>query len=44
MTHPEDIEHYAEHEQLEDEAERQAELDRRPIVSENIPAKFKRHA
>jgi len=44
LTHPEDIEHYKHHDQLEDEADRQAELDRRPIVSENIPSKFKRKA
>jgi len=43
MIHPEDIEHYAQHDKLEDEADRQAELDRRPIVSENIPAKFRRN-
>ena len=42
LTHPEDIEHFRHHDELEDEAERQAERDRRPIVLENIPAKFRR--
>lgn len=44
MIHPEDIEHYRQHDELEDAAERQAALDRRPIVAENIPSKFRRVA
>jgi hypothetical protein len=42
LTHPEDIAHFKLHDDLEDEAERQAQLDKQPIVEHNIPAKFRR--
>lgn len=42
LTHPEDIAHFRKHEEEEDQADRQAERDRRPIVLENVPAKFRR--
>lgn len=44
LTHPEDIEHFKKHEQLEDEQERLELLQHRRIVEENIPAKFRRVA
>lgn len=43
LIHPEDIEHFRKHDELEDEAERVAQLDKMPIVEENIPAKFRRN-
>ncbi|KAI1174532.1 putative secretory pathway protein Ssp120 [Nemania sp. FL0916] len=42
LNHPEDIEHFRKHEQLEEAEERLAALDRMQIVPENIPAKFRR--
>jgi hypothetical protein len=42
LTHPEDIAHFKLHDDLEDEADRQAKLDKMSIVEENIPAKFRR--
>jgi hypothetical protein len=42
LTHPEDIAHFKLHDDLEDEADRQADLDKRSIVEENIPGKFRR--
>jgi len=42
LIHPEDIEHFKKHEEMEDEAERIAALDQMPIVEQNIPKKFKR--
>lgn len=42
LTHPEDIEHFRKHDQMEEAEERLAALDRMPIVQENIPAKFRR--
>lgn len=42
MIHPEDIEHFRLHDELEDEAERVAGLDKLSIVEQNIPAKFRR--
>lgn len=42
LTHPEDIAHFAKHDALEDAAERQEQLDRMPIVEQNIPQKFRR--
>ncbi|POS86225.1 hypothetical protein EPUL_000397 [Erysiphe pulchra] len=42
LTHPEDIEHFKIHDQLEDEAEAQAVMDKLSIVEDNIPAKFKK--
>ena len=43
LTHPEDIEHFRKHDQMDAEAERQAKLDRMEIVEANIPQKFRRH-
>lgn len=42
LTHPEDIEHFKKHEQMEDEEERIEKLDRMSIVEDNIPEKFRR--
>lgn len=42
LIHPEDIEHFRRHDELEDEADRVAKLDRMAIVEGNIPAKFRR--
>ncbi|KAH8878653.1 putative calcium ion binding protein [Thozetella sp. PMI_491] len=42
LTHPEDIEHFKKHEQMELEEERLEQLQQRPIIEENIPAKFRR--
>jgi hypothetical protein len=43
LTHPEDIAHFRKHDIMEQEAERQAKLDRMEIVEANIPQKFRRH-
>ncbi|KAI0809523.1 putative secretory pathway protein Ssp120 [Xylaria sp. FL0064] len=42
LTHPEDIEHFRKHDEMEAAEERLAKLDRMAIVQENIPAKFRR--
>ncbi|RKF61108.1 putative calcium-binding protein [Erysiphe neolycopersici] len=42
LTHAEDLEHFKIHDQLEDEAEAQADMDKLTIVEVNIPAKFKK--
>jgi len=42
LIHPEDIAHFKLHDDLEDEAERVAALDRMQIVEQNIPLKFRR--
>ncbi|KAG8160553.1 hypothetical protein KVR01_010089 [Diaporthe batatas] len=42
LTHPEDIEHFKKHEEMEDEQDRIEELKHRQIVEENIPNKFRR--
>ncbi|KAE8453544.1 hypothetical protein EG329_010405 [Mollisiaceae sp. DMI_Dod_QoI] len=42
LIHPEDIEHFRLHDELEDEAERVAQLDKMSIVEQNIPAKFRK--
>ncbi len=42
LIHPEDIEHFRLHDELEDEADRVAALDKLSIVEQNIPAKFRR--
>lgn len=42
LTHPEDIEHFRKHEEMEAEQERLEALDRMPIVVDNIPFKFRR--
>lgn len=43
LTHPEDIEHFRKHEQMEAEQQRQEHLDRMAIVEANIPMKFRRN-
>ena len=42
LTHPEDIEHFRKHEELEEAEERLDRLSRQAIVEENIPSKFRR--
>lgn len=42
LTHPEDIEHFKKHEQMELEEERREALDKMAIVEANIPIKFRR--
>jgi hypothetical protein len=42
LTHPEDIEHFKKHEEMELEQERLEKLSKQSIVLENIPAKFRR--
>lgn len=42
LNHPEDAAHFAKHDALDDDADRQAEMDRMSIVEANIPAKFRR--
>lgn len=42
LNHPEDIEHFRKHDEMEEAEERLAKLDRMAIVQENIPAKFRK--
>ncbi|KAH6999846.1 hypothetical protein EDB80DRAFT_725564 [Ilyonectria destructans] len=42
LTHPEDIEHFKKHEEMEDEEDRLEALNKIPIVEANIPSKFRR--
>ena len=42
LIHPEDIEHFRKHDEMDAAAERQAQLDKMAIVEANIPAKFRR--
>ena len=42
LTHPEDIEHFRKHDMLEEQEERQEQMDRLSIVEANIPLKFRR--
>ena len=42
LIHPEDIEHFKRHDELEDEALAQAVLDKLAIVEQNIPQRFRR--
>lgn len=42
LNHPEDIEHFRKHEQLEEEEERLEKMDQMAIIEENIPKKFLR--
>lgn len=44
LTHPEDIEHFREHDQEEAASERLEQLERMPIVEANIPQKFLRQS
>lgn len=43
LTHPEDIAHFRKHDLEADAEERQEQLDRMPIVEQNIPQKFRRN-
>lgn len=43
LKHPEDIEHFRKHDEQEAAAEHQEEMDRMPIVEQNIPQKFRRY-
>lgn len=43
LTHPEDIEHFRKHEEMEAEERRQEQMDRMAIVEANIPMKFRRN-
>lgn len=42
LIHPEDIEHFKKHDELDDELDRVAELDKLSVVEQNIPQKFRR--
>ncbi|TDZ74556.1 putative calcium-binding protein [Colletotrichum trifolii] len=42
LNHPEDIEHFKKHEEMEDEQERLEQLDHMAVVESNIPTKFMR--
>jgi hypothetical protein len=42
LTHPEDIEHFRKHDQMDAEAERLEKLNQLPINEANIPAMFRR--
>jgi len=42
LTHPEDIEHFKKHEEMEAEEERLEKQSKRSIIEENIPSKFRR--
>ena len=42
LTHPEDIEHFRKHDEMDAAAERQQLLDEMQIVEANIPQKFRR--
>jgi len=41
LVHPEDIAHFKKHDEVEEEEERIEALNRRAIVAENIPPKFR---
>ena len=43
LIHPEDIEHFRKHDEMDAAAERQAQLDQMKIVEANIPLKFRRY-
>lgn len=43
LTHPEDIEHFKHHEELEEQERQLEEMDKKSIVEKNIPSKFLRH-
>jgi hypothetical protein len=42
LTHPEDIEHFKKHEEMEAEEERLEKQSKMSIIEENIPPKFRR--
>lgn len=43
LTHPEDIEHFKKHEEMEEAEARQEMMDTKSIIEENIPSKFRRN-
>jgi len=43
LTHPEDIEHFRKHEEMEQAQWRQEQQDRQAVVESNIPVKFRRN-
>lgn len=43
LTHPEDIEHFKMHEEMEEAERKLEEMDKKAIIEENIPAFFRRH-
>lgn len=43
LNHPEDIAHFRKHDMLEQQQERQEQMDRMAIVEANIPMKFRRN-
>lgn len=42
LIHPEDIEHFKMHDEMEAAQERQELMDQMPIIEANIPSKFRR--
>ncbi|PNY28446.1 calcium-binding protein [Tolypocladium capitatum] len=42
LTHPEDVEHFKKHEEMERAQEEQEAMDKKSIIEENIPLKFRR--
>ena len=42
LIHPEDIEHFKKHDQMDDEADRLTRLEQMTIVEANIPQKFRK--
>lgn len=42
LTHPEDIEHFRKHEEMEDEQERLEHMEKIPVIEDNIPLKFRK--
>ena len=42
LTHPEDIAHFAKHDREEEEAEKLAILNQKPVNEANIPLMFRR--
>lgn len=43
LTHPEDIEHFKKHEEMEDAQDRLDAMAKQSIIEENIPQKFRRN-
>ena len=44
LTHPEDIEHFRKHEEMEDAQEKLEAMERKPVIEDNIPLMFRRQA
>ena len=42
LTHPEDIEHFKKHEEMEDAEDRLERMNKQAVIEENIPQKFRR--